>query len=33
MSTLLSPFIFSEPKPDDLHMLRGDSLLIIVAGR
>ena len=33
MSTLLSSLQGSKPTPEELNMLRGDSQLIIVAGR
>ena len=33
MTTLLSPLEGSKPNPDELAMLRGDSQLIVVAGR
>lgn len=33
MTTLLNPLKGSKPDPEELNMLRGDALLIIVAGR
>ena len=33
MSTLLGALQGSKPTPEELHMLRGDSQLIVVAGR
>lgn len=33
MSTLLGPYKYAKPTEKDMELLRGDSQLIVVAGR